>query len=351
MCWTPDPGSDPGSAPPGPGSLPPGRGSLPQARLAVGPADAGLRADAFVWRELPRLSRTRIRQKIQGGEALLNGHRFATSTRLRAGDEVIVFLRTAPSPGVLQPPALPMTVLFEDEHLLALDKPAGMASHPMGPRQSGTVIQFACQRAAAQIKESLGRGDSGWYPRLVNRLDAATSGIILVALTREAHRALQAAVVARRMRKVYMALVEGVVAWDQGTILLPLGFDPASAVRLKMAVTPGGRASVTRVRVLRRLPRHTLVETVPETGRQHQIRVHLAAVGHPVTGDLLYPDEALFLRARAGAALDGSLPARHCLHAARVEFLHPVIGSRVVIDSPLPPDFLDQVAAAERALP
>jgi 23S rRNA pseudouridine955/2504/2580 synthase len=315
----------------------------PALRLRVDAPDAGLRADAFVSREIPGLSRTRVRQKIQGGAALLNGRRFATSTRLRAGDEIVVPLRAS----LRAEPAAELPVLYEDEHLLAVDKPAGIATHPTGSIQSGTVIQFARSRAADRIRQSLAQGDQGWYPRPVNRLDVFTSGVVLVALTREAQRAMQVLLLERQIQKLYVALVEGVVTWDAGTILLPTGSDPSSKVRVKMAALTGGRPTVTRIRILRRLPRHTLVEAAPETGRQHQIRVHLAEIGHPVVGDLLYKDESLFLRYQeAGRTLDDSLPSRHFLHAVSVSFVHPFTGRPLTIESPLPKELTAALDAA-----
>ena len=317
-------------------------------RLRVGPECAGMRADAFVSRELPGLSRTRVRQKIQTGEALLNGRRFATSTRLREGDEILVPVRSsAPAAGTaLSCPQL--TVLFEDDHLLAVDKPAGIATHPMGKMQAGTVIHFARQRLATEIRERLRHGDADWFPRPVNRLDVFTSGVVVLALTRDAQKAMQGLLLARSVRKEYLALVQGVVRQDSFDVDLPLGFDPTSTIRVKMAGVPGGRPSLTHVRVLKRMARHTLVLAVPETGRQHQVRVHLASIGHPVVGDLLYKDESLFLRYQAaGGKLDGSLPRRHCLHASLVEFTHPVTGAPVRIKSELPGDFAEMIADVE----
>jgi RluA family pseudouridine synthase len=317
-------------------------------RLRVGPEGAGMRGDVFVSRELPGLSRARIRQKIQTGEASLNGKRFATSTRLREGDEILVPVRSfaAAARSALPCPELP--VLFEDDHLLAVDKPAGIATHPMGRMQAGTVIHFARQRLGAEIRERLRRGDGDWFPRPVNRLDVFTSGVVVLAVTREAQKAMQGLLLARTMRKEYVALVEGVVAEETLAVDLPIGFDPASTVRVKMASLPGGRPSLTRISVLRRMPRHTLVLAVPVTGRQHQIRVHLAAIGHPVVGDLLYKDESLFLRYQAaGGTVDSSLPRRHCLHASLVEFTHPLTGAHVRLESRIPPDFAEMVAAVE----
>ena len=273
--------------------------------LRVAAAQAGLRADVFVSRELPAVSRTRIRQKIQMGESLLNGHRYSTSTHLRAGDEISLPLRRLPEGGT----APQFLILFEDGQLLAVNKPAGVASHPMGKRQSGTVVQFARIRYAAMIRESLARGDMGFYPSLVNRLDVFTSE--------------------------YIALVEGRVENDEGVVDLPIGPDAASRVRLKKACRADGKESVTRYAVVERLPGHTLLRITPLTGRQHQIRVHLAAIGHPVLGDLLYKDESLFLAALEPGAAP---PLRHWLHARRASFLHPVTGAPVVIEAPIPPD-------------
>jgi len=289
---------------------------------------AGLRADAYLFCELPALSRRRVRQKIQMGESLLNGRRYSTATRLRAGDEISVTWRGVPQRG----PCPDLEILFEDAHLLAVNKPAGVASHQVGRHQSGTVVQFARLRFEAEIRESLARGDASFYPTLVNRLDVFTSGIVLVAKTRPVHRAMQALVARRLIVREYIALVEGWMGDEEGLIEVPIGPDPASAVRVKMACRNDGRRSSTRYQVLERLPGHTLVRVRPLTGRQHQIRVHFAALGHPVAGDLLYKDEALFL---AG----GTSPQRHCLHARRAIFTHPVSGTEVEIEAQVPEDF------------
>jgi len=300
--------------------------------LRVPAPQAGLRADVFVSRELPAVSRTRIRQKIQMGESLLNGHRYSTATHLREGDVITIAWRRLPEDGA----ARQFPVLFEDGQLLAVNKPAGVASHPMGKRQSGTVVQFARMRYAAMIRESLGRGDMGFYPTLVNRLDVFTSGIVILALTGPVHKAMQAMVVQRLVSREYIALVEGRVEDDSGVIDIPIGPDTASRVRLKKACRADGKQSATRYAVIERLPAHTLLRLTPLTGRQHQIRVHLASIGHPVLGDLLYKDESLFLAALAPGSAP---PGRHWLHARRAAFTHPVSGAPIVIEAPIPPDF------------
>ena len=316
----------------------------PPSRLRVDRARAGLRADAFLCRELPFLSRTRIRQKIQTGESFLNGKRYASSTRLREGDEITLQWRSVPDRG----PQPELEVLYEDNYLLAVNKPAGIASHPMGRAQSGTVIQSARQRYAGGIRDSLDHGDGGFYPSLVNRLDTFSSGIVLIAKIRDALLAMQDLAARALISKEYAVCVEGRVSQDDGRIALPIGRDAASAVRVKMAARPDGLPSVTEYRVRRRLPAHTLLSAFPLTGRQHQIRVHFAALGHPVWGDLLYKDEGLFLRYQQNAGvLDRSLPSRHCLHAERVAFVHPMTRALVTVSAPIPPDFLEILSRLE----
>jgi 23S rRNA pseudouridine1911/1915/1917 synthase len=309
----------------------------PPSLLTVTPAHRGLRADAFLAIALPFLSRTRVRQKIQTGESLLNGRRYATSARLAAGDVLTVSWRSAPPSRSTRQ----FHVLFQDEHIIAVDKPAGAASHPAGRFQSDTVIQFVRELLAAETRASLSQ-DGDFFPRLVNRLDVFTSGVILAATTGLALREMQSLAACGKINKRYVALVEGVVAGEHGMIDLPLGPDSKSSTNLRMAPREDGLASVTDFVVLRRLPAHTLLAVFPRTGRQHQIRAHLAAAGHPVCGDLLYKDESLFLRyQRAGGVPDPSLPLRHCLHAEEVEFLQPFTGRRILIRSALPSDFLD----------
>ncbi len=311
--------------------------------LIVDARSDGLRADAYLSRELPFLSRGRVRQKIQMGESLLNGRRYSTATRLRSGDRITVAWRGPPD--LRRASSVP--VLFEDDFLLALDKPAGMVSHPVGRKQTGTLVQFARERSAREIRASLTQGDMSRYPTLVNRLDAGTSGIVLVAKTQAMHKAMQALMTGRQLSKEYIALVEGRMAEDRGRIELPLGPDETSSVRLKMTVRPDGLPSVTTYEVLWIYAAHSLVRASPLTGRQHQIRVHLASQGHPVAGDLLYRDERMFLdhvNARGG---ENEAPARHCLHASRMEFVHPVTGARIRIHAPMPENFLSILAALE----
>jgi RluA family pseudouridine synthase len=312
----------------------------PPTRLTVSARHAGLRADEYLALELPFLSRTRVKQKIMTGESLLNGRRYASSARLKEGDEIAISWRRVPE----DPSAPPLPMLFEDDHILAVDKPAGMPSHPSGGFQSGTAIQSVRWAYRARIRAGLERGDPGFYPRLVNRLDARTSGILLVAKRREALAAMQDLLSRGEVRRRYIAVVEGIVSPDRGRIELPLGRDGSGAISIKMAPLPGGLPCVTEYEVVEKREAHTLLRVFPKTGRQHQVRAHLAAIGHPVWGDLIYRDEALFLRYWEGRAADETLPPRHLLHADRLRFRHPFTGARTEIIAPLPERIFESLA-------
>lgn len=309
-----------------------------RAHYDAGPEHVGLRADVFLALVAPSLSRSRIKRIIQTGEALVNGHRLASSTRMRAGDSLEVRWRddddtTASAAGSL-------VILYEDEHLLAIDKPAGMAVHPVGRKQTGSLIQAVRERYAGEIGASLARGDGGFYPGLAHRLDLFTSGVVLVAKDRAALVAMQRAVAAGRVGKRYLAIVGGELAQERGVIEAPIGAAEGSAVRIRRAVRPDGLPALTEWQVRERLRGHTLAVVQPRTGRQHQIRVHFASIGHPVWGDLIYGDERLFLRYCAnGCRLDETLPPRQALHAEALTFRHPASGRLVEIVSLMPADF------------
>ena len=312
-------------------------------RLVVDPRHAGLRADVYLTMRFPELSRTRVKQKIMQGESLLNGRRYATSARLRPGDRLEVRWQSPPPRPC---PELEIPILYEDEHLVALDKPAGVPVHPTGRKQSLTVIQQLRGRERERIVARLAAGDTGYYPSLVNRLDLFTSGVVLAAKDRATLAAMHRLIAGGGVYKSYLAVAAGSFEHTEGSIRLPLGPDPHSRIGIKQAVRSDGLPSRTDYRVLETLVDYTLVEALPRTGRQHQVRVHLAALGHPIWGDLLYVDESLFLRYHAnGCRLDGELPPRQGLHARELRFRHPVEGRELCIAAPPPPDFLSILEA------
>ncbi len=310
----------------------------PPAVFTVPASEAGLRADVYLALRLPFLSRTRVKQKIQTGESLLNGRRYATSARLAEGDRIVVYWRRVPDPR----PAPALTVLYEDDDLIAVEKPAGVAAHPGGRIQTGTAIQFIRERLARETENRLRMGDTDFYPNLVNRLDRFTSGVLLAAKKSGPLAVMHALAARGGIGKTYRVVVEGRLDPDAGRIEAAIGPDPESGIALKMRVRPGGAPCLTEYRVLERREGHTLLAVFPLTGRQHQIRVHMAHIGHPVWGDLIYKDPDLFKRYLAnGGETDGTLPPRHLLHAERTVFPHPVTGKQVVIESPVPRDFLE----------
>lgn len=265
--------------------------------------------------------------------------RLRPSTRLQSGDRVVVgFPVLDESPAELDQVQVP--ILYEDEDLLAVDKGAGLLVQPNNRSRRASLI--------VQLRE---RHPAGGALTLTHRLDRETSGVVLVAKNPEAARSLHRAFAERRMEKHYLAVVQGEMEATSGILDFPLGRDRVGPFRFKQTVDPEeGRRALTRFRVVRRIPGHSLVDLRPLTGRQHQIRVHLACVGHPVVGDKLYgPDERLhldLLQGRAGERRRRRLGAsRHLLHAAVLSFEHPLAHVPLSIRAPLPSDMREFLAA------
>lgn len=274
----------------------------------------GERLDAFVARHLTDLSRSRVQRLVQEGLVRVDGRPAKASLRLRQGEEVVVCL-PPPSAEPL-PKAMPLSVVYEDDDILVIDKPAGVVVHPAPGHQGGTLVNavLACYPELAGV-------GGQQRPGIVHRLDKDTSGLLVVAKNEGAHRSLSRQLKERQVRKVYLALVQGRLEPAQGVIDAPVGRHPYR--RQRMAVVATGREAQTRYRVLRYLADCTLVEASPVTGRTHQIRVHLAAVGHPVVGDAVY-------------GRPSPLVSRPFLHAQRLGFCLPSDGRYLEFESPLP---------------
>ncbi len=289
--------------------------------LNVTAADAGERLDAFL--AGPLGSRARAQRLIDGGLVLVDGAPRPKRHRLRGGESVTVE-EVEPPPQDDRSDA-PYEVRYEDGDLLVVDKPAGVVVHPARGHRTGTLAQALAGQAAG--------GPDPWRAGIVHRLDRDTSGLLVVAKTEEAHRRLRALMKARRIEREYLALVEGRPPARTGTIDAPLGRDRRERKRMSVD-TDVPRTAVTHFAVERALPASTLLRVRLETGRTHQIRAHLQAIGHPVAGDPEYGRAGLY-------GLE-----RQFLHAARLAFDHPITGRRVDVESPLPQDL---VAALERA--
>ena len=282
---------------------------------------AAVRLDAFLHEALPGSSRRLVRRLIAAGEVRVNGRPARKGTRLRPGDRV-----TAPDlPGTLAPePGLPVSIVYEDVQLVVLDKPGGMPSHALDPRQRGTAAAFVLARhpETARVGDPLA-------PGLVHRLDTGTSGLLVAARTAAAHARVRAALRAREVEKRYLAVVAGDAhALDGVHLRLPLAHDPRDRRRMIPAV-PGLRAwpAETRFTVRTTRPGRSLVEATITTGVTHQVRVHLAHAGHPVLGDIIY-----------GGAPAGLPTGRHALHASALTLPHPTDGHRASFTAPLPED-------------
>ena len=275
------------------------------------------RVDRFLSKRCSDLSRSRIQRLIKGGAVLVDGRAVNAGYRLRDG-QTVEMRAPEPETTTLAAQSIALDVLYEDDALLVVNKPAGMPVHPGAGHPDSTLVNAALGLSA----EIGGVGDAA-RAGLVHRLDMDTSGVIVIAKTERARARLSAQFEARTVSKRYLALVRGLPDPPDAIIEAPIGRDPDN--RKRMAIVEGGRESTTLYRTLRRYDRATLLEALPKTGRTHQIRVHLASVGHPVVGDATY--------GRAADGLD-----RHFLHAASLEFEHPATGERARFEAPLAGD-------------
>jgi 23S rRNA pseudouridine1911/1915/1917 synthase len=305
--------------------------------------------DRFLATAQTDLSRNRIQALIREGRVTVNGRAARASTALRAGDRVRVKL-PEPRASALEPEALPLAIVHEDDAVIVVDKPAGLVVHPGAGNASGTLVHALLHR----YPEIAGVGGEG-RPGIVHRLDKDTSGLLVVARTAAAHRVLVARLRDRQVRRRYVALVWGDVRPSEGRVEGAIGRDPRQRKRMAV-VRRGGKPAATRWKVRERFGLVTLLDVELESGRTHQIRVHLAHAGHPVVGDAVYGGRgkkllsASPLQRSLAHALLGALP-RQALHASELDFPHPTTGGEVRFRSPLPEDFaraLEHVRLAGR---
>jgi 23S rRNA pseudouridine1911/1915/1917 synthase len=320
--------------------------SLPGRRveITIAPSDHGTRLDRALQRQLPELSRTRLKQLIQSGQIAGDGRVLRDpAQRASAGAKVVV---TLPEPDEPAPAAqlIALDIRFEDEHLIVVDKPAGMVVHPAPGNPEGTLVNALL----AHCGPSLSGIGGVRRPGIVHRLDKDTSGLLVAAKTEMAHRALSQDFALRRIARAYSAIVWGVPAPAVGEIVGNIGRSPANRKKMAVVAETRGRPAMTRYRVERRfgaagIGDAALIECRLLTGRTHQIRVHLAHKGHPLIGDPAYGTRAgrIAARLRGSAAGVGAAIAafpRQALHARLLGFIHPFTGKELVFDSAMPPD-------------
>jgi 23S rRNA pseudouridine1911/1915/1917 synthase len=311
--------------------------------FTAAPEDADLRLDRFLGRECPDFSRARLQEFIKSGRVLVNGIPAKPSHPLGAGDAISLEIpcETAPSP--LAAEDIPLEILFEDDTLLVLNKPAGLVVHPGAGNREGTM-------ANALLHHCPGIAVAGGTerPGIVHRLDKETSGCIVAVKTEAAHLSLSTQFASREVEKTYLALVDGVLRMPHGKIEAPIGRHPIH--RQKMAIVERGREALTKYRLRATQDGKSLVECHPLTGRTHQIRVHLSHIGHVVVNDELYGGSfermSELLPQTWKAVRTAMLQApRQMLHAWRLRFIHPATGTDMEFEAPMPQDMLRLVEA------
>jgi 23S rRNA pseudouridine1911/1915/1917 synthase len=300
--------------------------------------DAGERLDSFLSAQIPELSRSRIQKAIRAGDVSADGApALKSAQKVRQGERIALSF-SPPRPLDIVPEDIPLDILYEDEHLLVVNKPAGMVVHPAPGHETGTLVHALMAHCA-----NLSGIGGVLRPGIVHRLDAGTSGLLVVAKDDETHIALSRALMERSVTRIYCALVWGEMPQATGVIDMPIGRSPAD--RKKMAVVAeGGREARTTYYVIDTFGPFQYIRLKLGTGRTHQIRVHLSRVGHPVLGDPVYGGRSGRrggLGGKAAATADKALSMidRQALHAEELSFVHPARGETMTFKAPVPDDF------------
>jgi 23S rRNA pseudouridine1911/1915/1917 synthase len=317
---------------------------MPDPRTIIVPLDSGgARLDHFLATQLEGVSRSRVQLLLEQGDVLVDGAHAKASLRLRGGEQIIVTGEPHPAPLKAIPEAIPLDVVYQDRDLAVINKPAGMMVHAGSgqnddARSRGTLVNALLHRFNA-----LSASGGELRPGIVHRLDKDTSGLIIVAKNDTAHAALAELFSSRRVHKIYTALVHGHLARNKGSITAAIARDPLRRTRMTTRATENARSAVSHYEVVRglttRFGKFTLVRVRIETGRTHQIRVHMASIGHPVVGDTLYGAAGQLSAQQASrkkAEIEKLRLNRNFLHAARLEFPHPSTGKIIQLEAPLP---------------
>lgn len=301
----------------------------------------GRRLDKYLHGRFPRISRTMMQKLIKQGDVTVNGKTAKCSYEPGAGD--IVELRVPPpEPTDVIPEDIPIAIVYEDAHMMAINKHIGIICHPSHPSQTGTIANGLAFYAG----QNLSHGDDPFRPGIVHRLDKNTSGVMLVAKTDEAHWRLGLQFERRTIQKTYFGIAEGVVSLDGDIIDQPLAAHPAVKDRY---IVPGFptremlfKEAVTHYRVQERFRGFTIVHMYPKTGRTHQLRVHMSSIGHPLMGDTLYGGHHFSEKDLTGTGGEDPLLTFQALHAFKIEFNHPISEKRMELEAPLP-DHLQRI--------
>ncbi|HEV7699010.1 MAG TPA: RluA family pseudouridine synthase [Pyrinomonadaceae bacterium] len=307
-------------------------------RLKVPADDAGIRLDAYLASQIEGWSRSRLQRLIDEGDVLVNGAEVKSSYKLREGDEIEVDLVELPAV-TFEAEDIPLDIVYEDEYLAVINKPAGMVVHPGAGVQSGTLANAIAFRFGSDVDGPRSTDENRSRVGIVHRLDKDTSGLIVVARTDEIHEALSEQFRAREVYKSYIALVHGSTDQEFGKIEAPIARNKHN--RLRMRVAAQGRPAISLWKVRERYGKFTLLDVEIKTGRTHQIRVHMAYINHPVVGDEIYNEgrdnTIADINIRNAIA---SLP-RFFLHAEQLSFTHPKTGERMEFLQELPKELVE----------
>ena len=280
-----------------------------------------VRLDVYIAEKCADLSRTMIQKLIDDGNIKVNESQKKISYKVQVGDVITITIPEVKEVS-LKPQNIPIEIVYEDSDIIVVNKPKGLVVHPANGNPDGTLVNAIM----AICKESLSGIGGELRPGIVHRLDKDTSGLLIVAKNDKAHINISNQIKNRQVKKIYIALVRGVVREDEATNDMPIG--RSTKDRKKMAVVKDGKQAVTHFKVLKRYPKYTLLEVKIDTGRTHQIRVHMAEIGHPVVGDMVYSN------GKNDFGVEGQM-----LHAKTLEFTHPTTGKKMILNAELPEYF------------
>ena len=292
-----------------------------------------VRLDAYIAKKREDLSRVMVQKLIENGNVLVDGKKRKISYKVQVGEVIELDIPEAKETGV-KAEDIPLDIVYEDEDIIVVNKPKGMVVHPANGNPDGTLVNAIM----AHCKGSLSGIGGEIRPGIVHRLDKDTSGLLIVAKNDKAHINMSEQIKNREVKKVYIALVRGVVPENEATINMPIG--RSSKDRKKMAVRKDGKEAITHFKVLKRYANYTLLEVKIDTGRTHQIRVHMAEIGHPVVGDMVYSN------GKNEFGIQGQM-----LHAKSLDFKHPISGKQMHLEAEVPEVFisvLNQLDELER---
>lgn len=283
--------------------------------------EKGKRLDSYIANKSEKITRTFAEKLIKNGEILVNNKKQKVAYKINEGD-IITIEKQEAKDIKLKAQNIPVDIIYEDDDIIVVNKPKGMVVHPANGNPDGTLVNAIM----AICKDSLSGIGGEIRPGIVHRLDKDTSGLLIIAKNDEAHVNVSEQIKNHEVKKTYIALVRGIIKENEATIDIPIG--RSTSDRKKMAVNKKGKNAITHIKVLKRYDKYTLVEVNIETGRTHQIRVHLSYIGYPIIGDTTYSNGKNEFNVQG-----------QCLHAKKLEFVHPITGKKMELEAPLPQYF------------